>query len=326
MDRVKDIDFDELDRAVNSLNVTAPPVNNTDNSAVPMQSPTTDATSITAPAATTPLAARRSTGQFMDVVHPSSNMRPSTVTIPERPAFQTSSVNPVTSTTPSANSDGWPDPIDFTSTNKTDTVKDNNEDDDINKISDDITKSLGQTENPIESPFLSGTTVEKRPLGAFSTEPVVEDMAPKMPDLQNSMPTDNVDTTKPSDPKIPMPAELQDDLLSIESNDDVTPEAAEAPKTSAPFTPIQDNDTAKAPTPMPQPTGATSIAQQYKEQPSTGDQNSAAIYNADNYPKSVVTPVKKKSGWMWVLWIIILLIVGAGTGAAVYFFVLPNLV
>jgi len=79
------------------------------------------------------------------------------------------------------------------------------------------------------------------------------------------------------------------------------------------------------PTPNLTSDGPTSISQQYQESPSTGDQRSGAIYDTDAYHKVVIKPVKKAKSWMWVVWILLLLLVGSGVGAAIYFFVLPIL-
>jgi hypothetical protein len=66
--------------------------------------------------------------------------------------------------------------------------------------------------------------------------------------------------------------------------------------------------------------GPTSIPQQYREEPNTGDKDNGGIYDTDSYHQPLAHPAKKKSGWLWVLWIVIILIIGAGGGAALYFF------
>jgi hypothetical protein len=101
----------------------------------------------------------------------------------------------------------------------------------------------------------------------------------------------------------PMPAELQPGLLSIESNED--PKALEKEEIV--------------------PTGPTSITQQYTQQPSTGDKPVANMFDTSAYKKPQMVTGKKKSGWLVVLWIFLLLVIGGGIGAAVYFFVLPRL-
>lgn len=348
---MKDLDFDELDKAVNSLIASTPggagSSNDVSSSMPPERTVPIDPTSAQQPAAaslptvpiitpTTPVD-RPSTGRFMDVVHPSSDMRTSLV-MPER----SSNPAPVTPApkTPSAMNDfnmpaSTPVPTVPTAMPNTSTAKDE-DDDDINQLGSDIAKSLGQTpsDSP-DSPFLSDTKVEKRPLGAFSDELATtpSNTQPMVPEVAQPPMVPPVDMPKPmSDTDTPLPAELHSDLLSLESDSTTQPEkmpVVEKPQPSMPMAPTP------APVPVltsgPMTTAAanttpvsTSIPQQYKEQPSTGDQNSGAIYDTKAYHKPMVKPAKKKSGWMWVLWIVILLIAGAGAGAAVYFFVLPR--
>jgi hypothetical protein len=382
---VKELDFDELDRAVNSLITSTPaepkaadaektvtitptlgdndqPISGALEAAAaqvsdqiaPAPPPVIPAgPSFASAPRSQPLAARRSSGRFMDMVHPSSNMHvatPSAAPVsrqgatltPPVPPVETPAPEPVTNTTPvsvsppaPSGATDWPDPLDFhgfttpsapsepvepvanpsSTANSTPTPRE--EDDDINQIAQDITSSLNQTEEaPQTSPFLSDAKVDKRPLGAFSaesatttpnSEPTTEPEAPEP--VASSTPVDDPQT--PPD-GAPLPAELQKDLLSIESSGDHTA----ATESSVPAVSARDMD---------EPVGPTSIPQQYKEQPSTGDQQTGNIYDTSSYHKALAHPAKKKSGWMWVVWTFVLLIVGAGAGAAVYFYVLPLL-
>ncbi|MDB5167228.1 MAG: hypothetical protein JWN26_373 [Candidatus Saccharibacteria bacterium] len=299
---MKDIDFDELDRAVNSL---------INPDAVSTPSATTPAT-ITEPAPvpliTPPLAERRSTGRFMDVVHPSSDMRGSVASRPvqSEPTKQ-STPDPVSE--PEAEpTTSWPDPID--QANAADTATE--------PASTPPETDTDDANGPLESPFLADAKVEKRPLGAFSNE--VHDSGPSIPasvpaatepDLESlSLDSPLEVTSKSEDHPIendtPLPAELQPGLLSIEANED--PNATKADDAAAEATPI----------------GPTSITPQYTQQPSTGDKPAGNIFDTQAYKKPQ-TAKGKKSGLFVVLWIFLLLIVGAGIGAAVYFFVLPRL-
>jgi len=171
---------------------------------------------------------------------------------------------------------------------------------------------------PIDSPFLSGTKVDKRPLGAFSGDQKSSELENKPLDISsyNSNPL--------------LPAELQDDLLLIESNSAAQPD--DEPKEKPVIESLPDTPAVPVVPILPiapvtietKPVTTTSITQQYKEQPNSGDQKTGAIFDTNSYHKAL-TPTKKKSGWLWVLWIVLLLIIGAGSGAAVYFLVLPNL-
>lgn len=66
--------------------------------------------------------------------------------------------------------------------------------------------------------------------------------------------------------------------------------------------------------------GLASISRQYAEQPSTGDQQNGAIFDTGVYHQPLAHPAKKKSGWSWVGWILLLLLVGGAGGAVVYLF------
>jgi len=340
---VKDLDFDELDRAVNSLITSSPAASdNTENSekvldigAGSIQQPNLSQPIVTVPLAA-PLAGRRSSGHFMDVVHPSSDMRRAPIMMPERAPRPNTTTNnpseesvrpvaPMDSISPDnqPSNSGWPDPIDFREANNEvykdneKTPQDQNEDADIDRINDDITNELNRSlDDSPDSPFLSGTKVDKRPLGAFSTGAIAQPSeALELDDVEDD---NSVDTAAESiDTDAPLSAELQNELLKVESDSSTAVE--EPTEVETPVIATETN------VETVQPIGPTSITQQYKEQPSTGDQNTGAIYDTDSYHKPLVHPAKSKSGWMWVLWIVILLAVGAGAGAAVYFFVLPLL-
>jgi hypothetical protein len=338
-----DLDFDELDRAVNSLIVK--PSNGTGNDMpmVPASDPniTNDAVVTldvdnnlpTAPVTIPkPVVERPSTGRFMDVVHPSSDMRTSLV-MPERASTQTMP-NPIPRPTmtqqfaPAApakpvfqpSTDELTPPIVVPEENTS--YSDRDEDADIDRISNDIASTLGRDldESP-DSPFLPGTKVEKRPLGAFSTEPIAQvetqptDNPTPEPESVNDVPDE-----KPAEVDMPLPAELQDDLLSIESDSTTQPEVL-TPTNE----PIVENPPVISNTVAATVATSTSIPQQYKEQPSSGSQNNGAIYDTNAYHKAIINPTNKKSGWLLVLWIVGLLIVGAGIGVAVYFLVLPRI-
>lgn len=154
---MQDIDFDEIDRAVSSATG-----GKTDDAA-----PTPRDNTVPVKAAP---AARRSSGRFMDVVHPSSDMRSSPA---ER--SQPRSEEPVAAETPAptAETTAWPDPLDFHGFKSDDTPEE----------AETLTP-----EKPLESPFLSDAKVEKRPLGAFSAvestpaqESPVEEVAAEEP-------------------------------------------------------------------------------------------------------------------------------------------------
>ena len=276
---MQDIDFDELDRAVSS--VTNPP-----KAAIPDSTGESVTVKTVPPAPATPPAAKRTSGRFMDVVHPSSDMRSS--------SHERSEPRPPEPATP-VRSTEWPDPLDFHGFT-------GNE---LDEPKEEAPASTPEEDaaTPLETPFLSNTKVEKRPLGAFSAEGSV---APELPPVP---PKEEEPLLEAPEPEALLAAEPEKEAtvpeVKPEPAPEVTPEPAPAP--------VEDV-----------PTGPTSITQQYKEHPSTTEQPSSAIYDteATHLP---LTHTKKKSGALVVVWIIALIVVGGGVGAAVYYFVLPNL-
>ncbi|NTW62154.1 hypothetical protein HGB25_01945 [Candidatus Saccharibacteria bacterium] len=319
-----DIDFDELDKAVNSLATdnglsTANPSVGGDDSKVTVGNTDRDLKSVSASVESPkPTAPVRSSGQFMDVVHPSSDMRRGRVIPPEREPKQTD--QPVDKTVELADQTPvtMPDPIDSPQQpdSKVSGMESYMKPDDSDKVNDDTEAQdegvVEQSELP-DSPFISGAVVEKRPLGAFSSESV--DSTPETSD--NTEPdTTNVDHEADTIPE-PESAPAKDAepgliAANISSGNSTIANPSSGVDTSTPVV-------------SEKPVGPTSIVQQYKEQPSSGDQTNGSIYNADSYNKNLVISSSKKPVFMWILGIVGLVIVGAGIGALTYFVVLPML-
>lgn len=303
---MKDIDFDELDRAVSSLMTksTAKPDASpqvSDASTTSSDTGTTPKEVIDPPLATpeptriaavSPAASRSSVtpprrGRFMDMV---SAKKPQTVNdVTQRPI--TVAARPVAAP-PS--------------------VKPNQPDSDK---SDDQSTSVGatadnpQTESAFESPFLFDAKVQKRPLNASVANGSVE----SVDELTNNK-------TLAEESEVESPVDSQ--LAELESESMRHPEAAgSSAKDSAENNAVPadhrldkgDSDTA------PARLTPASISQQYKEQPNTGDQTHTPIYDTVQFaPEPLTHPVKKKTGWLWVLWVILLLGLGAGGAIALY--------
>ncbi len=354
---MKDLDFDELDRAVNSL--IGGNQGQTDNakedtglaatasaSDVPSinADPTASVPTESAPALQPP-AARRSSGRFMDVVHPSSDMRgsfvpartssregvtiqPSASSPVEEPVMSTPAPISFTTDEPKAaepvKSD-WPDPIEFNKSVNQPTDVDMNELD-TSPVSDTPTPVVDAMP-PLESPFIADAKVEKRPLGAFTDETDVSSDEAKTSDTPAAEPDIDLSTRAEDTPnnQTPMPAELQDDLLSIESSEDTAEVSSPEPHTIPETVPTLALPSQTATPSASEITPPVAIAQQYVEQPSTGDKPAGSIFDVDSYHKPIAHPKKKKSGWMMIVWIILLIILGIGAGAAFYFYVLPTL-
>jgi hypothetical protein len=384
---MKELDFDELDRAVNTLMSDVPkdyipPSENDDIKTLTITPTLTDGAaaafeqaSVTPPspsvqpvATEAPLAARRA-GRFMDVVHPSSDMRTATtaprpasrqgVTITPRPSAQPLVSEPIAMPTPMAEvspesthevvapvaysdvsdthgANDWPDPLEGydtePATENTATSKevieaapqahnqqeDEEGDDELFTIDD--TESFDEPQ-PLTSPFLTDAKVEKRPLGTNTTGEVTEpDHAPVLgvlaaDQLSVNSPDDQLPAAPEADIVTQLPEELQSELVAIEADAAAhTEPVAEVP------TPVVREQVATPveTTTTPAPTGPTSITQQYHEEPTTGDQTNGAIYDTSTYHQPLAHPAVKKSGWMWVIWVLIILVLGAGSGVVLY--------
>ena len=330
---MKDLDFDELDRAVSSLMSKTPDTGSQSAPAAPA-APTPavtseEATPITVTnnskppvpevAAPAPLAQKRS-GRFMDMV-PGSRQAPAAPRVasregmtisptgsapatPDTPSEASSTESVAVSvepTTPVAGAEAapaktdWPDPLAVAAGSSE------------NEAADNQDSSIPS--EPLGSPFLTDAKVEKRPLNSGSMDTEKQELAEDSD--EPLVPSRDDKDEPPEDP--PIPAELNSDLIAIESDQLKT----------HPETPEEAKETEeKAPAEVPQAdeksTGPTSIVQQYKEQPSSEDHSHAAIYDSSHFPEPLAHPAKKSSGWLWVLWVLLLLAVGAGGAVALY--------
>jgi len=351
---MKELDFDELDKAVNSLmtnvpkdaggqdsdgekTVTITPTLGKDETptftadGAPVRETSVPVAVPSRPSPASPPAVRRG-GRFMDVVHPSSNMKKSS-SVPAPVSRQGATIEPSDSFTPASDKSepqvpvptptkttevvapksDWPDPLDmanFGSSNKEGDTKAEQAKEGTEPVSvKDEPLATNDEQSPLTSPFLPDTKVEKRPLGAPMGDIPEPDHAPVVT-TPGELTTDDPSSQLPANPKDVepvLPAELHEDLVAIESDATIPEKESKVePKPSLVTTPSET------------PTGPTSIAQQYREEPSTSDKNSGAIYDTDTYHQPLAHPPKKASGWLWVLWIVLILVVGAGIGAGVY--------
>ncbi len=303
---MKELDFDELDRAVNSLMTNVPDTNVPQDDAIKTLTidPTSTDSHTSAPAAPSVVAAApsprtatssyesvaaRRGGRFMDVVHPSSDMKK--VDVPPRPPSRqgvtiTRAGSPDTSpdllpplppavekteestTAPVesvSSASEWPDPLDMAE--KADAA-----DDQLSAVS-----SVPENKNdpgPLTSPFLPDTKVEKRPLGGIASDESDTTVSTSGRG-QDNMTSNDPDDQLPASPvefEQSLPEELQGNLVAIESG--------ASGKTPAPFddAPQEDQPVSqpehppillpeKASEPIESPsvsTGPVSIPQQYR--------------------------------------------------------------
>lgn len=365
---MKDLDFDELDQAVNSLMVGIPKGPAPDDDAAKEKMLTIKPTlsdserpsfttleqtaakagveieSIATSAPANPLAARRTSGRFMDVVHPSSDMKINNRPVVSREGLQLNPIAPRPVTTPQPSielpvadvvadqtpevieqpkqANDWPDPLDMQVAAQEEPITQPS----VAEVEEVVAPELVmaapvatpavEEQAPLQTPFLVDTKVEKRPLGAFATDlhSTVDDVPIEQPSSAPSLNDQlEADSPKQSDVATDLPDELQHDLIKIESDNDTPKEVVEESKAPS-FTP---------PVVTPAPAvvnGPVSIQPQYKEELSTAPTEHAAIYDTESYHKPLAHPAKKKSGWLWVIWIILLLALGAGGAAALYYF------
>lgn len=311
---MKDFDFDEIDRAVNSVISNAPPENSAPDTTVTALPTIPQA----APQTPQPPIAKRSGGPFMDVVHPSSDMR-RPINVPDRPASAAPAQPAMT--------DSTPEPVSQPAVSPADSY----DDADIDKITNDINQAIAGPDSTIETPFISDAKVEKRPLGAFSDNSSVEEQ-PKADSVNFAAQPVVEENAMITPGETPLPAELQSDLLKIEGSAETeaqTEETKPEEKTTEVNKPESVNEAKSESTESPRdvaekavPVVPVSINQQYAEKPGTTDQQPGAIYDTNSYHKALM-PTKKKSGWMWVVLTLVLLLIGIGVGAAVYYFVIP---
>lgn len=361
-----ELDFDELDKAVNSLMGDKKPgepvvgKDDSDLNAAPAQpvvspqppvdtpgsepiakasadtpapaAPEPEASRVAAPPAASIATKRR--GQFMDVMHPSADMKSTGRTArptarvsrqgvavapnPDSagaPASQevstTQTMEPVTSPVTEKSTSDWPDPIDTATPVAPDasavTATENPEP----PVTPPELNMADTSTNPLDSPFLPDAKVEKRPLG--QTQPIEQ-------------PDTNVDSQTEYTPEssADLPDELSGGVLAVESNDlHADDTSTKAPQETPPVTPAEQSA-------EPQPAAIAdlpddtipvqaSIPPQYKPDDSEAEpaEHSALYDEVSN--AHAAKPPKKKHGWVIMLAIIGLVLLGCAGGVAVYY-------
>lgn len=332
---MEDFDYDELDKNVSSLG----------------NSPAGGATRTDRPIPSLAGRRREAPKRFMDVVNPSSSVKP-IATRPEKapaPVATTVSTSPVAPTSPRVLSTP-PEPAK--------PLQSSQQDSDLERLKQNLDQTLGVgDEKPVtESPFLPDAKVEKRPLGAFS----VDDNNNTKDTQKTSANETTSDLVKdesnendfPHELKAPLPEELHDDLLTIEANnvatggdadtsaqslDTVMPEKpaektsdSETSETSeVPDSPKSDTTYAPEVTPSTEASSVEtmSISQQYSEQPSSDKSETAPIYGeASAQGKAMLNASpKKKNKVSTIVWMIVLVVAAVCAGILAYFVILPNL-
>lgn len=139
------------------------------------------------------------------------------------------------------------------------------------------------------SPFLPDAKVEKRPLGSGDVH--AEPVAP----LAAAAPE--------------MPRELSAELINLESADNKVAAGTQNEQVSqavAPSAPVSQA--------QPQVGAAEALAA------ATAATTAGTIFDTETYHAPLKQPEKTKSGWLVVVWVLVLLIIGSLAGAAYYYF------
>lgn len=239
---MSDIDFDELDKAVNSLVGDKDEKPQTQSDDMPVKTETTDekppvpeTPKVEEKTPTTGLPTKR-TGKFMDMKQGPSPMSKDaslmnkTETVITPPSG--SDIKPTeTKDEKSPSSTDMPDPLDHTPTTALEKDDDKKPEEEP-KEAEEKTKSgldFEETEPKKDddkktSPFIDDAKVEKRPLGGFSSESPVD--PPKKTDEPSDDATKDAQTPAPEVP-VELPPELNKDLVAIEAGED--PESIKSP-------------------------------------------------------------------------------------------------
>lgn len=219
------------------------------------------------------IAPRPPIGRFMDVVHPSSDMR-----------TNTAAVQPSVAVTPAAAPLPQPQPV-------------------VQEVAKPDTSTSQRTTIPEAAsltPFLPDAKVEKRPLGGQISSNVT-DTVPETTSI-NSEPVETSDNTQKVLDATTIQGETSAELQSIES----TPVTNVPDHMQESVRSVESVDTEQ----LTSPSG-----------PAGHDAPAAdgAIYDVNNFHQPLDHPAKRKSGWGVVVIILIIIIVSGALGAAAYF-------
>lgn len=329
-----DIDFDELDKAVSSVMKPEPSAPPAVAAPVVSSSPAVLApVAAVEPPATQPgvvlprknlvgdaAAASPRTGRFMDVVHPSSDMRvapPSAASrtiaslVPSSPSVSldaVASVSAVETTTDEAS----PPPLSSDELPLADASASKPvmaelpiavaTDAPAEPIDAAVPPSAESSEPVVASSALS--TVENAPAADTpASEPVVPP-APTAPDV----PPDAAESAAnlgipPSPPGPALPKELSSEIVAVEANEQDMPDPVEVADEAAPEG-IVSSSTPAVP----------SIPQQYSSGEATADSETHPVFDTRAYHQPLKAE-KKSHTWLWAVLVVALLGVGAAIGA-----------
>jgi len=258
-------------------------------------------TPIERPLQTTPAARRTATGRFMDMVHPSSDMRSASPSPEPSSVVQPRATDVHTPTKPSE-----------------ETVRPSARKEDA-------------TLPEIDSPFLPDTKVEKRPLGGSLTSDTpapIQQVPEDITSMQETEPNEVSGTSLQSPEEGLAEVQVQDNTPPEEPVVEYSDEervASDIASIEHEVLPSAGQDVSQEAVVSQEKPVADSIQQQYQEAP-TAAQESGAIYDTEAYHQAFAPATKNGTNvWLILLWVGGLLVMGAAAGVAVYLFVLPML-
>jgi len=356
-----DINFDELDKAVNSALQQTPPKQTSaqEEPGVAVSDVPVEESAAPEPVQkiSIPRAPARSRGQFMDMVHPSSDMiKPSQSIRPSRQAATLQPLNPsiVETSEPDETSPSehkaeeapheipeaaepmhrseWPDPLDVmeqTAHEKFDDVPQalNESTTLISEVSDDSDgqsdeNSPEESDNPAQaastSPFINGAGPEKRPLGAFADASVPSGAEEATVDNHRESVAVEADSAEePAAKNHDMPEELP----VVPVPHELAPDVVLVESDDAMPSSEQPEDEPLEDVPASTEIGGmtASISPQYKStEASSEEQDSHPVFDTKEYHQPLTPPAKRgHTGAIVTLTLILLALLGAGAWYAV---------
>lgn len=331
---MSDIDFEELDKAVNSLMNKSGERNSPDiasSDSLGINETQTNSVESPAPAEVKapPMISKKLSGRFMDVVHPSSDMRRnSTATsMPSRTGVfiqpldslrEESVSEKVVVKEDSSNTVSNSEAVDPSSDVQpslagSDTSTEKSLSDKIAESLADSSKNIADPLPNISTPFLPNPNIEKRPLG--------ENINPGSPATQIGASDINNESIEPEDDNSrgdsivdeSLKPEFSKEILAVEQMGNEEPEEDKKAYNQ------NGSDSGQSGGASMQAFG--DIMPQYTadEEPVT---NPAPIFESASSVSGSVGKGRKKSGWLTVLLILLFLIIGIGGGAAAWWFMI----
>ena len=266
-------------------------------------------------------AVTKRSGRFMDVMHPSSDMKTAMVSSGSAaPALSIPSRSPQVDATPMAidasittnSTASLTEAVSNDSTaNANDLIAAQTPETPVSStgisvspvatpVSDDSPPAVVKKEvseeaaAAITSPFLTDAKVEKRPLGGSNTEEAGGNTQESVtwPDA-SKVGTEDIQLNPSVGDASIVPDEFNNDLLAIETTqlNSIEPAAAAAEPVSSD---VPQSDSPRV------------------------AENTSAIYDVKEYHAPLKHPAKKSSGWLWIIITIVIMAVCGGIGAATY--------